>query len=240
MKTARPPSKQKAEHGTSLRIAFEAIRDLIVHGKLSPGTWLVEGDLADKLGMSRTPIRSAIQWLQREGYVIEYKNVSKSRMVVAPLTKEDAGELYSIIGHVEGLAGRQTATLPKARRMEIAACLKGFNNQLREILTIRDSRPAGIFDFDRNFHRTVVESGAGPRLLALHKSIEPQAERYWRLYARSIINHLHLSVGEHNEIIAAIVAGDADRVELGLQNNWKNGCDRLARVIDIFGERGSW
>src|ERR1700735_1014071 len=124
MKTARPPSKQKAEHGTSLRIAFEAIRDLIVHGKLSPGTWLVEGDLADKLGMSRTPIRSAIQWLQREGYVIEYKNVSKSRMVVAPLTKEDASELYSIIGHVEGLAGRQIGSLRKTERAEVVRKVK--------------------------------------------------------------------------------------------------------------------
>jgi DNA-binding GntR family transcriptional regulator len=236
----KQPSRLKAVHGNSLRKAFHEIRELIVHGRLSPGSWIVEGDLARHLAMSRTPVRSALAWLQREGYVIEHKNARKSRLVVAPLTKEDAGELYSIIGHVEGLAGRQTATLPKARRMEIAACLKGFNNQLREILTIRDSRPAGIFDFDRNFHRTVVESGAGPRLLALHKSIEPQAERYWRLYASSIINDLHLSVAEHDEIIAAIVAGDADRVELGLQNNWKNGCDRLARVIDIFGERGSW
>jgi DNA-binding GntR family transcriptional regulator len=190
--------------------------------------------------MSRTPVRSALHWLQREGYVIEHKNTRKSRMVVAPLTKEDADELYSIIGHVEGLAGRRTARLAKAQRLEISTRLKGFNNQLREILSAKDSRAAGIFDLDRSFHRTIIDSGAGPRLLALHKSIEPQAERYWRLYASSIINDLHLSVAEHDEIIAAINAGDADRVERGLQANWENGCTRLARVIDIFGERGSW
>lgn len=231
----------KADHdGNSLRKAFYEIRELIVHGRLSPGSWIVEADLARHLSMSRTPVRSALHWLQREGYVIEHKNTRKSRMVVASLTKEDAGELYSIIGHVEGLAGRRTAILPKAARTDIAARLKGFNNQLREILTARDSRAAGIFDLDRSFHRAIIDSGAGPRLTALHKSIEPQAERYWRLYASSIINDLHLSVAEHDEIIAGIVAGDADRVERGLQLNWEYGCERLARVIDIFGERGSW
>lgn len=235
--TLRPGTEQD---GNSLRKAFHEIRELIVHGRLSPGSWIVEADLARHLSMSRTPVRSALHWLQREGYVIEHKNVRKSRMVVTPLTKEDADELYSIIGHVEGLAGRRTAQLPKARRVEIIARLKGFNHQLREILSAKDARAVGIFDLDRDFHRTVVDAGAGPRLLALHKSIEPQAERYWRLYASSIINDLHLSVAEHDEIIAAVVAGDPDRVERALQANWENGCARLARVIEIFGERGSW
>jgi DNA-binding GntR family transcriptional regulator len=239
--TPKPTLRAKGDHdGNSLRKAFYEIRELIVHGRLSPGSWIVEADLARHLSMSRTPVRSALHWLQREGYVIEHKNARKSRMVVAPLTKEDADELYSIIGHVEGLAGRRTAQLAKARRLEISTRLKGFNNQLREILSAKDSRAAGIFDLDRSFHRTIIDSGAGPRLLALHKSIEPQAERYWRLYASSIINDLHLSVAEHDEIIAAINAGDADRVERALQANWENGCHRLARVIDIFGERGSW
>jgi DNA-binding FadR family transcriptional regulator len=75
---------------------------------------------------------------------------------------------------------------------------------------------------------------------ALHKAIEPQTERYWRLYASSIIKDLHLSVAEHQEVIKAIQTGDADRVETGLQVNWEKGSERLAHVIQIFGERGSW
>jgi DNA-binding GntR family transcriptional regulator len=238
--STKPPPRSKTDHGNSLRKAFHEIRELIVHGRLSPGSWIVEADLARHLAVSRTPVRSALHRLQREGYVIEHRNARKSRMVVAPLTKEDASELYSIIGHVEGMAGRQTALLPKSVRVKIVDDLKIFNNQLRDILTVTPSRAAGIFDLDRNFHRTIVESGAGPRLLALHKSIEPQAERYWRLYSSSINHDLHLSVSEHDEIIAAVTAGDPDRVERGLQANWDNGCYRLARVIDIFGERGSW
>jgi DNA-binding GntR family transcriptional regulator len=233
-------ARAKAEHGMSLRTAFQEIRDLIVHGKLAPGTWIVEGDLAERLGMSRTPIRGALHWLQREGYVLEHKNVSKSRMVVAPLTIEDASELYAIIGRVEGLAGRRAAALSKQARAEIAERLRQYNNQLDEIVKERPGKAGGIFDLDLNFHRTIVEAGAGPRLLALHKAIEPQAERYWRLYASSIIHDLHRSIAEHDEIIAAIAEGDADRVESGLRTNWENGAERLSHVIEVFGERGSW
>lgn len=238
--TGKTSPRLKAEHGNSLRKAVHEIRELIVHGRLSPGSWIVEADIARHLSMSRTPVRSALHLLQREGYVIEHTNVRKSRMVVAPLTKEDAAELYPIIGHIEGLAGRRTAGLSRSSRTEIASRLKNFNNQLRDILNAKGSRAAGIFDVDRSFHRAIIDSGAGPRLLALHRAVEPQAERYWRLYASSIIHDLHLSVAEHDEIIAAILAGDPDRVERALQTNWQNGCERLARVIDIFGERGSW
>ena len=237
----RKGRSSKAEHGTSLLTAFQEIRELIVHGKLSPGTWIVEGDLAEHLGMSRTPVRGALHWLQREGYVLEQKSASKARMFVAPLTKDDAKELYSIIGRIEGMAGRETANLPQPQRLLIAEKLRTINQKLSDIVAdVRHSAAGGIFDLDRNFHRTIVASGAGPRLTVLHNAIEPQTERYWRLYASSIINDLHLSVDEHEKIIVAIEDGDANRVERGLKANWDNGCQRLARVIDVYGERGSW
>jgi DNA-binding GntR family transcriptional regulator len=232
--------RQKAEHGTSLSTAFREIRELIVHGRLSPGTWILEADLAERLNMSRTPVRGAIQWLQREGYIIEHRNVSKSRMIVAPLTKEDANELYMIIGRLEGIAGRGVAQLPANDRKLIVAQLRKLNKQLSNIASGHGGQPGDIFDHDRDFHRIVIKHGAGSRLTTLHKAIEPQTERYWRLYASSIIKDLHVSVEEHERIIRAIEAADADAVEAGLQQNWLKGSERLGHVIDIFGERGSW
>lgn len=230
----------KAEHGTSVDTAFHQIRDLIVHGRMAPGTWIVEGDLCEHLNMSRTPVRGALYLLQREGYVLEYKSGAKSRMIVAPLTKEDAGELYPMIGRIEGLAGRRTAALPQAERDALAAKLNTINNKLAQIARDRGYDGPVIFDLDHEFHRLVVTAGAGPRLSAMHSAIEPQTERYWRLYSSSIINELHVSVQEHEEIVAALVEGNPDRLERSLNANWENGCTRLAHVIDIFGERGSW
>ena len=230
----------KAEHGTSVGIAFQQIRDLIVHGKLAPGTWIVEGDLCEHLNMSRTPVRGALYLLQREGYVIEHRNASKSRMIVAPLTKEDASELYPIIGRIEGLAGRFAAALPKPDREELAAKLRVVNGKLAQIAHEHSFNGPDIFDLDHEFHRLVISAGSGPRLSTLHRAIEPQTERYWRLYASSIIGELHISVMEHEEIIAALVEGNPDRLERAITVNWENGCGRLGKVIDLYGERGSW
>ncbi|HEY1949555.1 MAG TPA: GntR family transcriptional regulator [Bryobacteraceae bacterium] len=224
--------------GTS---AYQQLRDMIVNGKLAPGTWVIEADLAARLGYSRTPIRGALQLLQQEGYVVGSSNgSSKSRMLVAPLTKEDARELYSIIGHLEGLSARLTAQLPLAQRQETIQRLKGFNAGLAELAKAHHSDAQRIFELDLDFHRTVVEASAGPRLREIHRTVQPQAERYWRLYAGAILEDLSKSVAEHAEIIAAILAGDADKAELGIQRNWQNGADRLAQVIDMLGERGSW
>lgn len=239
--TAAPGKKrEKPEHGTSLLTAFQEIRELIVHGKISPGTWIVEADLAERLNLSRTPVRAAIHWLQREGYVLEHRNVSKSRMIVAPLTREDANELYRIIGHLEGLAGRGVAEKPRKDRLELGKQLHEVNEKLLAIADGRGGPSSDIFDLDRNFHRLIVSAGAGNRLSTLHNAIEPQTERYWRLYASSIINALHSSVDEHKEIIQGVLDGDPGAVEQGLQNNWLKGAERLGVVIDMFGERGSW
>jgi DNA-binding GntR family transcriptional regulator len=161
-------------------------------------------------------------------------------MIVAPLTKEDAAELYPTIGRIEGLAGRRTAQLPRVEREELAKQLKGINRKLDRIARERGCDGPAIFDLDHKFHRLLVDAGSGPRLKTMHRAIEPQTERYWRLYASSIMNELHVSVAEHEEIVGALLDGDSDQLDRALCSNWENGCIRLAAVIDLFGERGSW
>jgi len=235
-----PGRPKKVARGTSLTAAFQMLRKLIVLGQLSPGSWIVEADLAKRLGLSRTPIRGALQWLHREGYVIENRENTKARMLVAPLTKEDARELYTIVGHLEALAGSLTASFPPERREKLADDLAALNNQLNEIATRQPVDPRGVFDLDEAFHSRLMDEAAGPRLRSLYNSVRPQVERYWRLYASTIINELHRSVTEHNEIVEAIRKGDSGAIEHALQKNWINGLQRISGLIDVFGERGSW
>jgi DNA-binding GntR family transcriptional regulator len=238
--TERARSRIKSDRGQSLRLAFDELRELIVSCKLLPGTWLIEADLAERLGFSRTPIRGALHWLQRERYVIASSSGTKTRMIVAPLTKEDARELYSIIGHLEGLAARLTAQLPLADRNGVLRKLRECNTGLANLREKNRSQANQVFNLDLSLHRTIVEACAGPRLLELHKAVQPQAERYWRLYATAILDDLKKSVEEHRAIIHAISEGDADAAEAGIQANWSNGAQRLEKVIDMIGERGSW
>jgi DNA-binding GntR family transcriptional regulator len=219
---------------------FEELRNLIVQGRLVPGTWIVEADLAKRLKFSRTPVRSALQWLAREGYLITHSTGKKSRMRVAPLTKEDAKEIFYIVGHMESLACLNAAKLPAGKRSQIAQKLAGINSALHKIAESHHAEPDRILELDTNFHDLIVSANAGPRLLALHSSIKPMTKLYFRLYASSVIKDLHYSVSEHEEIIRAISKGDPNCAERAMQANWQNGAGRLATIIELFGEHGNW
>ena len=74
--------------------AYEQIREMILKGSLAPGARIMESELAEHVGMSRTPVRSALHRLQQGGYVRALDGGKKAKLIVAPLTKEDAREIY--------------------------------------------------------------------------------------------------------------------------------------------------
>ncbi len=220
--------------------AYERLRDLIVHGQLAPGAWIIESDVASRLGVSRTPVRAALQRLQQEGYVVINARGKQARAAVAPLTRDDARELFGIVGALEGLGAGRTAELPASRRDAAAADMEDLNGRLLEVAHSGRPDPGRIFDLDTAFHRRYVEAAGSRRLLNLHDAIKPQAERYIRLYTSALVNEIGTSVLEHDQILAAVRAGDAAAARDAARRNWANASDRLSRVIDTVGERGSW
>lgn len=229
--TARPESTARA---------YEQLRELIVWGRLAPGSRIIERDISARLGVSRTPVRSALQRLQQEGYVVYSDREKDQRLAVAPLTQEDAKELLHIVGQIEGLAARGAAELPVPRRTALLRRLRAVNKDLTDAARERRPDPIRVFDLDTAFHRTYVEEGSGPRLLALHNAIKPQAERYIRLYISALMDEISTSVEEHDLIIRRIEEGKPSAAEQAVDANWRNAGARLQQVIVAFGERGSW
>jgi DNA-binding GntR family transcriptional regulator len=235
-----PTEEAGNARGESIARAYEQLRELIVWGRLSPGSRIVESDIADRLGVSRTPTRSALHRLQQEGYVTAIDRAKERRLIVAPLTQQDARELFHIVGQLEALAAREAATLPAAQRTVVVGTLRRFNDDLAEAARAPRPDPLRIFDLDTGFHRTYVEGGAGPRLLALHDAIKPQAERYIRLYISSLVDEITTSVAEHDDIVRNIDGGNALGAQHAVDTNWRNAAVRLSKVIGTLGERGSW
>lgn len=211
-----------------------------MRGQLAPGSRIVESELADRLGLSRTPIRSALHRLQQEGYVGAVVRAKERRLIVAPLTQSDARELFGIVGQLEGLASRAAAERPAAEREAIASQLRAINVELGAAGRAVKPDPLHMFDLDMAFHRAVVEAGAGPRLQALHDAFKPQTVRYVRLYLSSLFDEIAKSVAEHEAIVDQIAAGDSLAAQRAMDTNWRNAADRLATVIDTHGERGNW
>jgi DNA-binding GntR family transcriptional regulator len=220
--------------------AYEKLRDLIVWGRLAPGTRIIESDVAGRLGISRTPVRSALQRLQQEGYILALDSGKQARLTVAPLTIDDARELFSIVGQVEGLAARRAAELDARTRTSLVRTLRKFNADLLHAAEAEHPDSSLIFDLDVDFHRSYVEAGSGPRLLALHNAIKPQAERYNRLYTTVLVGEIHTSVDEHESIIQSIAEGRPNEADQAAEINFRNAAERLSKVIGNVGERGSW
>ena len=238
--TGPAPRPAAIARGERPLVVYEQLRDLIVHGHLAPGGRIVESDVAARLGVSRTPVRGALQRLQQEGYIVDPAGGRLARPTVAPLTSEDARELFHMVAEIEGLAARWAAGHPTAERRTLVRTLRALNADFRREGQIRRPDFNRLHNLDSTFHRSYVEAGAGPRLLQLHTTIKPQAERYERIYLSLLAGDLQTSVAEHEAIAAAVERGDADAAQRAVQTNWRNAAARLERVIDRAGERGSW
>ena len=222
-------------------MAYRELRELIVSGRLAPGTRLVEAFAAKRLGVSRTPVRSAFHRLQREGYAVPAnEDDERQRLIVAPLTAGDAADLFHIVGELEGLAGFYAAGVDRERRIQFVRELEKLNNEMLVESQAERMDTYKVFQLDASFHRRYVIEAAPPRLLALHDAIKPQAERYARLYVSALTDKLDLSVAEHSLIISAIEAGDKDTAQLAIQTNWRNAAQRVGALISEWGESGGW
>lgn len=221
-------------------LVYRKLRELIVRGQLAPGSRIVETDVSQRLGVSRTPVRGALQRLQQEGYIVDSPSLQQSRPTVAPLTHEDAYELFSIVAEVEGLAARFAAQLPPAEREALAAELTAINTQFKKASEAKQQNHNRLWELDERFHCRYVEAAAGPRLLALFEAVKPQAERYERIYVSLLARDLKSSVSEHAGIIRAIRSGSPDAAQAAVQTNWRNAAQRLGAVITNVGERGQW
>lgn len=243
-RSRRAPVASIVHEGTDERFdnvsrAYRELRSVIVWGQLPPGSRISERVIATRLGLSRTPVRSALHRLEQEGFVASAGRGRERRLFVAPLTMDDGQELFRIVGHLEGLAARLAAELPPDRRNAVAAQMRALN---RELGAQSRSRSAGarFFDLDLRFHQSYVEPVVGRRLLTLHRAIKPQCERYARLYVSTLLDEIPTSIKEHELIARAIARGDGAAAQAAAETNWANAAARLAHVIGVQGERGSW
>src|SRR6185503_7046651 len=100
---------------------------------------IAERAVVTRMGLSRTPVRSALHRLQQEGFVASVGRAGDQRLIVTPLTKADGREVFLIIGHLEGLAAREAAALPREQRAELAKRLRDINKMLSESARTRNS-----------------------------------------------------------------------------------------------------
>ena len=236
----RPGALAEVPHGSRPEQVYARLRDLIVQGSLAPGSRIVETEIASRLGVSRTPVREALQRLQQEGFVMGAPGAHQSRLTVAPLTRDDVHELLDIVGALEGLGARRAASIGVEERRTLVKELRALNQEFGRAARTPPIDHGKLYDADERLHRRIVQAGVGPRLLALHDAVKPQAERYIRMYISMLTGDTKSSVDEHDAMIDAIEQGRSADAQRAVETNWGHAAERLSKVIEVHGERGSW
>jgi DNA-binding GntR family transcriptional regulator len=191
--------------------AADILRDRILSGELPPGHRLVETALAERLEISRGTLRAALRALTHEGLVTQ---VAYTKWMVPELSPEDAWELYTLRGSLEGLAARLVAE--RQRPESIAAVQFAFD---RLVAAVAAESHSDVAEADAGLHKTIVTAARHRRLLDQYQLLEQQV-RHYIVWSNAMIVDLHQMVPAHEPLVAAIVAGDVETAaRLGLEHN---------------------
>ena len=178
----------------------ETLRDAIRKGILEPGERLMEVQLADELGISRTPVREAIRKLEQEGYVIM---MPRRGTYVADISAGDIKEIFEIRSALESLAAGLAA-----RRIEPDE-LETLQNLLIEIEGyIAKNDIEKIVETDIKFHGLLYKVSRNERLVNIINNLKEQLARF-RTLSMSYPGRLQETLEEHSEMVEAIANGDA-------------------------------
>lgn len=188
-------------HRPLREIVYEELKLLIVKGKIQPGMRLMEEELAEDMGVSRTPIREAIRKLEKEGLItIEPRRGA----YVSQLSSQDMVEILEVRQNVEGfaaeLAAKRITEEEKTRLIEIA---KEY-----EIAVKENDMPAMI-KADTAFHHIIVEATRNKILIQMVEQLQELVLRFRYLYYDNFKRSDKMTE-EHKMIYEAIMEGKSE------------------------------
>ena len=182
-------------------VVFESLRTAILEGKLKSGQRLMEVQLAEQLGVSRTPIREAIRKLELEGLVIM---LPRKGAYVADMSFKDLIDVLEIRASLEGLA----ASLASGRRRD--EDIEGLEKLAREFEeSVKSGDIEEVLKKDVEFHEYIFSLANNKKLYQIINSLWEQVHRFRVTYVSDYEASLSL-VEEHNKIFEAIKEGNCE------------------------------
>lgn len=206
------------EKGNGQRDAYELILEAIDVGTYAPGDRLVESELAERFGMSRTPIREALQRLETQSLLAR----DGRSLIVASLDHNQLAELYLVRSELEGLAARLAAQHATEEEIRVLADMVEADD------TLVDDPPA-LSRANRRFHKQI-------HLASHNRYLVQQLDLVYRTMALMATTSLatpgrgEVAQGDHKAIIAAIAERDGDRASETLRRHISSAFETRLRA----------
>lgn len=198
--------------------AYDILCQEIIEGSLPPGMQLRDKDLAERLGVSRTPIREALLRLKEEGFVQTKPNRAT---FVSPIDFHNAQHLYSIVWTLESLAMSQAFKFITPLHIEK---MNEANETFFGKLTQSDRLAALESDYD--FHSVYIKLSENIELEKILSEIKQKLKRIDLYYYEKIHNAAD-SYEEHLQIIEALKKNDLNLALNAVETNWKGSFSRF-------------
>jgi DNA-binding GntR family transcriptional regulator len=190
----------------------------IMEGELRPGEKLLDKELAERMGVSRTPVREALRRLEDKDLV---ESAANRWTKVAEISVEEPVMIYPIIWTLEELAiAEATPKMTEADLKRMAAA----NRQLAKALAAGD--PIGASRADARFHDVYIEATGNPFLINILQDLKIRYRRVEVTYfeGSSLATD---SVVEHRQILESLRSGDIMRTQSMVRHNWQSSLSRL-------------
>ncbi|MGB9812917.1 MAG: GntR family transcriptional regulator [Thermovenabulum sp.] len=185
-------------------IVFQALREAIISGELKPGERLMEVQLAEEMGVSRTPVREAIRKLELEGLVVM---VPRKGAYVAGLSMKDAADVFEVRQSLEGLAAALAAERITDEEIEALE---------RILLEINDAAEKNdlnlIIQKDAEFHNILFKASRNDKLVQIINNLKEQIDRF-RIQSFENPGRLKKLVEEHKKIVEAISERNVEKAK---------------------------
>lgn len=230
MEQLKIPDLQPKHRAPSATLKDEVVRrieDEIVAGSLPPGTRLDEVQLAERYGLSRTPLREALAQLAAAGLV-----ETRPRMgtFVTRLTIREIVEVISYTAEVEGIAaGWAARRMTAEERAGLVALHAGCERALGA------SDPDLFFDANRSFHRAIHDGAHNRYAQESAKSLGLRGAPYRRLQLR-LPGQLAVSYREHDRVVRSILAEDGDEARVAMRDHVMIQGDRFMEFVSALPE----
>lgn len=206
-------------HKTLREKIVEALRGAIIRQKIKPGERITELEVAERFGISRTPIREAFRQLESEGFLTI---IPRKGAVVSSIEEKDLRDFYEIKGVLEGYAARQAVN--RMTEKDIVR-LEQFNKEIKVCADRQDI--SGMTRAHNAFHELILESCGNRKIQQVVGDLVRQFLRF-RFHVASLV-HVEDILREHADIVAAIRNSDGEGAEAGMKLNAELGLEVLLK-----------
>ena len=192
-------------HRPLREIVYEVLKRQILVGEIAPGTRMMEVELAEDMGVSRTPVREAIRKLEKEGLV----TIEPRRGAYASdISIKDMVDVLEVRQMLEGMAASMAAQkVTEEEKLDFVEANSAYKN------AVKKGNIEEIIRYDELFHQLIVSYSGNKTLNQLLSQVQELALRFRYIYYDDFSRYENMPV-EHEEIEEAIISGDTQKAKV--------------------------